>query len=54
MKKVSFKVSLQYNIMKYKKGDRDWFNKIIDNLYLGAIPLKKCSTVGSQGQLGRV
>jgi atypical dual specificity phosphatase len=54
MKPTSFRVSLQYNIIRYKKGQINWFDRITDNLYLGAIPLKKSSTTGSQGHLGDV
>ena len=36
MKKPSFRVSLLYNINKYKNGHRDWFNKITDQILLGA------------------
>ena len=39
---------------KYKNGERDWFNKISENLYLGAIPLKSCSTTGHQGRLDTI
>ena len=35
MKKPSFRVSLLYNINKYKNGHRDWFNKITDQILLG-------------------
>jgi len=48
------RVSLQYNIIRYKKGQINWFDKITENLYLGAIPLKTSSTSGSQGHLGDV
>jgi len=51
MKKPSFRVSLLYNINKYKNGHRDWFNKITDQILLGAIPLKRNSTSGGQGRL---
>ncbi|CBY23371.1 unnamed protein product [Oikopleura dioica] len=54
MKPTSFRVSLQYNIIRYKKGQINWFDKITENLYLGAIPLKTSSTSGSQGHLGDV
>ena len=54
MKPTSFRVSLQYNIIRYEKGQINWFDRITDNLYLGAIPLKKSSTTGSQGHLGDV
>ena len=39
---------------KYKNGERDWYNKITDSLYLGAIPLKSSSTTGHQGKLFKV
>ena len=51
MKKPAFRVSLQYNIQKYKNGSRDWFNKITENVYLGAIPLTSSSASGKQGIL---
>ena len=54
MKPTSFRVSLQYNILRYKNGQINWFDKISENLYLGAIPLKSSSTDGSQGRLGDV
>merc|ERR1712168_263980 len=54
MKKPSFRVTLWFNMNKYKNGERDWFNKITDNLYLGAIPLKSCSTTGHQGRLDTI
>ena len=40
----------KFNMNKYKNGERDWYNKITDSLYLGAIPLKSSSTIGHQGE----
>ena len=47
-------MSLQYNIQKYRNGSRDWYNKILDNVYLGAIPLKTSSVNGNQGTLNEI
>merc|ERR1711953_390539 len=54
MKKPSFRVSLYYNVRKYVVGERDWFNQIQPNLFLGAIPLKSNSSKGHQGKLDEI
>merc|ERR1712212_1171616 len=54
MKKPTFRTTLWFNKSKYRNGQRDWYNQIMENLYLGAIPLKKSSTVGAQGRLDEI
>ena len=54
MKKPSFRVTLWFNMNKYKNGQRDWYNQITERLYLGAIPLKSAGTSGHQGRLDSI